>query len=161
ALAAALKLREVVANDALLSRCLLLRMGINTGEIVAISHSSSDNFPLIGDSVNIAAQLQQAASFGEVLASERTAVATQAAFLFHDVRLVEVKGKQHPLRVFPLKQARRLRKVEQPPLVGRLPDLHQLELLRERTLEERQPRLVSIMAPAGTGKTRLLEEFLA
>src|SRR6202035_1228450 len=34
-------------------------------------------------------------------------------------------------------------------------------LLRMRTLEERRPQLVSIVAPAGTGKTRLLEEFLA
>src|SRR2546429_8690006 len=40
-------------------------------------------------------------------------------------------------------------------------DLLQLELLRMRTLEERRPQLVSIVAPAGTGKTRLLEEFLA
>ena len=45
--------------------------------------------------------------------------------------------------------------------MDRKPDLHQLELLLERTLSERQPQLVSIMAPAGTGKTRLLEEFLA
>ncbi len=33
-------------------------------------------------------------------------------------------------------------------------------LLRDRALEDRRPQLVSIVAPAGTGKTRLLEEFL-
>jgi len=36
----------------------------------------------------------------------------------------------------------------------------QLELLKERVIEEEIPQLVSIVAPAGTGKTRLLEEFL-
>jgi predicted ATPase len=36
----------------------------------------------------------------------------------------------------------------------------QLMLLEERTLEQKRPQLVSIVAPAGTGKTRLLEEFL-
>jgi hypothetical protein len=33
-------------------------------------------------------------------------------------------------------------------------------LLRDWSLEESRPQLVSIVAPAGTGKTRLLEEFL-
>jgi predicted ATPase len=49
----------------------------------------------------------------------------------------------------------------QPPLVGRRSDLLQLQVLWERAVEERRPQLVSIVAPAGTGKTRLLEEFLA
>ena len=40
-------------------------------------------------------------------------------------------------------------------------ELAQLALLRTAVLEDRRPQLVSIIAPAGTGKTRLLEEFLA
>jgi class 3 adenylate cyclase len=161
ALAAALTLREAVATDMLPGRRLLLRIGIDTGEVVATKNPSSRDFLVTGDAVNVAARLQQVASFGEILVSERTAAATQAAFLFHDARLVEVKGKHHPLRVFPLRQVRALRQVERPALVGRQPDLQQLDLLRERTLAEQRPQLVSIVAPAGTGKTRLLEEFLA
>jgi hypothetical protein len=45
--------------------------------------------------------------------------------------------------------------------VGRSRELAQLDLLRLAVLEERRPQLVSLVAPAGTGKTRLLEEFLA
>ncbi|GAC1631611.1 MAG: hypothetical protein NVS4B11_31980 [Ktedonobacteraceae bacterium] len=161
ALAAALMLREAVATDTLLDGRLLLCIGINTGEVVATNNPSGSDFLMTGDVVNVASQLQQAASFGEILVSERTMAATQAAFLFHNARLIEVKGKHHPLRIFPLWQVRALRQIERPVLVGRQPDLHQLELLWERTLSERQPHLVSIMAPAGTGKTRLLEEFLA
>jgi len=77
------------------------------------------------------------------------------------VHLIEVKGKREPLRVFPLVELRTARLVGRPPLIGRRQDLLQLDLLRMRTLEERRPQLVSIVAPAGTGKTRLLEEFLA
>jgi len=47
-----------------------------------------------------------------------------------------------------------------PSLVGRGPDLLQLAALRARVLEEHIPQLVSIIAPAGTDKSRLLEEFL-
>jgi class 3 adenylate cyclase/tetratricopeptide (TPR) repeat protein len=161
ALAAALTLREAVATDTLLGGRLLLSMGINTGEVVATGDLSGGDFLVTGDAVNVAARLQQAASSGEILVSERTATAVQAVFLFHDARLVEVKGKRHLLRIFPLRQVRTLRQVERPALVGRQPDLHQLELLGERTLAERRPQLVSIVAPAGTGKTRILEEFLA
>ncbi len=53
-----------------------------------------------------------------------------------------------------------MRKVERPPFIGRRANLLQLSLLQARTLEEQRPQLVSIVAPAGTGKTRLLEEFL-
>ena len=161
ALAAALALREAIAADALLGGRLLLRMGVNTGEVVATSDPSGGDFLVTGDAVNVAARLQQAASPGEMVVGERTATAAQNAFLFGEVRLIVVKGKREPLRVFPLVEVRTARLVGRPPLIGRRQDLLQLDLLRMRTLEERRPQLVSIVAPAGTGKTRLLEEFLA
>src|SRR6266699_2041663 len=161
ALAAALALREAIATDPLLGGRLLLRMGVNTGEVVATSDQASGDFLVTGDAVNVAARLQQAAAPGEMVVGERTATAAQAAFLFGEVRLIEVKGKREPLRVFPIVEMRTARLIGRPPLIGRRQDLLQLHLLRMRTLEERRPQLVSIVAPAGTGKTRLLEEFLA
>lgn len=161
ALAAALALREAIVIDPLLGGRLLLRMGVNTGEVVATSDLSSGDFLVTGDTVNVAARLQQAASPGEIVVGERTATASQNAFLLGEVRLIEVKGKREPLRVFPLIEVRTVRLVGRPPLIGRRQDLLQLNLLGMRALEERRPQLVSIVAPAGTGKTRLLEEFLA
>jgi class 3 adenylate cyclase len=161
ALAAALALHEAVATDAVLSDRLQLRIGINTGEVVATSNPSDGDFLVTGDAVNVAARLQQGASPGEMLASERTAIATNAAFLFGESRILEVKGKREPLRVFPLRGARMFRQVSRPPFVGRQQDLLQLSVLQMRVWEERRPQLVSIVAPAGIGKTRLLEEFLA
>ncbi len=161
ALAAALALRQVVTDDFLLGKHLLLRMGANTGEVVATGDSSNGDFQITGDAVNVAARLQQTASPGEILVSERTASASWNAFLFGDLRHIEVKGKRQPLPVFSLSQARHVRNIDRPPLVGRRQDVLQLDLQRMRALQERRAYLISIVAPAGTGKTRLLEEFLA
>ena len=105
ALAAALTLREAIATDTLLAERLLLRMGVNTGDVVATSDPAFGDFLVTGDAVNVAARLQQAAGPGEIIVSERTAQAAQAAFLFGELRLLEVKGKREPLHVFPLREA--------------------------------------------------------
>ncbi|EFH86759.1 ATP-binding protein [Ktedonobacter racemifer] len=161
ALAAALALRKAVADDEMLGSIFQLRIGVNTGEVMATSDSTSNQFMATGDAVNVAARLEQNANPGEILAGERTYAAASHAFLFDASRHAEVKGKSRPLTVYPLQGPRATRKVERPPLVGRKQDLMQLALLQARALEEERPQLVSITAPAGTGKTRLLEEFLA
>ncbi len=161
ALAAAVALHAAVASDALLNGRLQLHVGVNTGEVVATSNPASGDFLVTGDAVNVAARLQQAANAGEILASERTATAAQAAFLFGRDRLIRSKGKNQRLRAFPVGAMRPERRRARPTFVGRQQDLQQLHLLRARALEERQPQLISIVAPAGTGKTRLVEEFLA
>ncbi len=161
ALVAALALQEAVKADALLAASFSLRMGINTGEVIATNDSSSGDFLITGDAVNVAARLQQHANGGEIIVGERTVNASRTAFFFADVRLLELRGKRQPLRVYTLKCARNIRKVEHPPFVGRRQDLLQLSVLQARVIEEQQPQLVSILAPAGTGKSRLLEEFLS
>jgi len=160
ALAAALELREVIKRDALLGESFQLRMGVNTGEVMATTDAARSDFLVTGDTVNVAARLEQNANPDEIVASSRTMHAARMAFLFEEPRDVQVKGKQLPLRVYPMKEKRATRLVERPPLVGRTQDLLQLEILRERILEEECPQFLSIIAPAGTGKTRLLEEFL-
>ncbi|HLY31233.1 MAG TPA: adenylate/guanylate cyclase domain-containing protein, partial [Ktedonobacterales bacterium] len=161
ALSAALALRDVIGQDTLLGESFQLRMGVNTGEVMATTDASRSDFLVTGDAVNAAARLQQNANPGEIIASERTAQAAHRAFVFGEPREMQVKGKQLPLRVFPLREKRAVRQVERPPLVGRKQDLLQLEILRERALEEERPQFTSIIAPAGMGKTRLIEEFLA
>jgi class 3 adenylate cyclase len=161
ALVAALALRSALADDALLTGRLLLRIGVNTGEVVATRDASASDFLVTGDAVNVAARLQQAATPGEILVGDRTAAASVVAFHFGAARATLVKGKSQPLTVFPLVGLRPTRAPSRPQFVGRRRELAQLDLLREAVLEEHHPQLVSIVAPAGTGKTRLLEEFLA
>jgi class 3 adenylate cyclase len=161
ALAAALALRDVVAGDALLGGRFVLRMGVHIGEVIAADDRSRGDFLVTGDAVNVAARLEQHAQPGEIVASRRTVDAARAAFLFGKRRLMAARGKSRRLEVYPLTGPRPARLVGRPTLVGRRRELAQLDLLREAVLEERRPQLVSIVAPAGTGKTRLLEEFLA
>jgi class 3 adenylate cyclase len=161
ALAAALALRAVVAEDAVLGGRFVLRMGVHTGEVIATDERARGDFLVTGDAVNVASRLEQHAQPGEILASRRAADAARAAFLFGKRRLMTVRGKSQRLAVHPLLGPRPARLVGRPALVGRRRELAQLDLLRLAVLDERRPQLVSIVAPAGTGKTRLLEEFLA
>ena len=162
AVAAALALRDQVRADPRLGTRLAVRFGISTGEVVAAADASAGDFLVTGDTVNIAARIQQAAEPWQVLATERTAHAAAAAFEFGPESTVEAKGKSAPL-VVQEARTRRERPARLPvraPMLGRDADFEQLQLVARRAFGEKRPWLVSLVAPAGTGKTRLLEEFL-
>ncbi len=161
ALSAALELRERVRADRLLGERLRLRFGVNTGEVVAnLDGADVSDFLITGDAVNVAARLQQAAPPWAILCAERTVRAAGSSFAFGPSFGIEVKGKRARVRV--AKLLGRAAPIARPkiPLFGRDTELAQLELVARRALADRRPSLVSIVAPAGTGKTRLLEEFL-
>jgi len=161
ALAAALALRDRVRADPGLGDRLPIRLGINTGEVVAARESATGDFPLSGDAVNVAARLQQTAESWGILCGERTVASVRGGFEFGPVMTVEVRGKAQPIRaVSLLGRAAPLPVAARTPLIGRAPDLQQLELVAGRAFHELRPFLVSVIAPAGVGKTRLLEEFL-
>jgi len=69
--------------------------------------------------------------------------------------LAQLAAERLPVRAYPLLGPGAGQVVSRPPLVGRRRELAQLGLLRDAALEERHPQLVSILAPAGMGKTRL------
>ena len=161
ALAAALALRDRVRAAPGLGDRLPIRLGINTGEVVAMTESATGDFPLSGDAVNVAARLQQATEPWGILCGERTVANIRAGFEFGPVVSVDARGKSQPIRALPLLgRSARLPVASRTPLIGRDADLQQLELVARRALHEQRPFLVSIIAPAGVGKTRLLEEFL-
>ncbi|HET8843693.1 MAG TPA: adenylate/guanylate cyclase domain-containing protein, partial [Ktedonobacteraceae bacterium] len=106
ALAAALALRQATEQDTFLGESFQLRIGVNSGEVMATADPSRSDFLVTGDAVNVAARLQQQANPGEIVASERTAHAARLAFVFEEPREVQVKGKQLPLHIFTLKERR-------------------------------------------------------
>ena len=160
ALSAALELRDLVRRDASLSGRVRIRMGVNTGEVVASREPAAGDFLVTGDPVTVAARLQQTARPWGIACGERTVRAAGATFKFGPIYSVEVKGKKTPVRAAQLlgRQAAPLRSRTR--LVGRESDLAQLEIVARRALLERRPMFASVVAPAGTGKTRPLEEFL-
>ena len=157
ALAAALALRERVAADPATAG-LVLRIGVNTGEVVATREAGAGDFLVTGDAVNVAARLQQSAEPGAIVAGERTRRATRA-FRFADTRPLVVKGKREPIVANVLVERLADQHPARSPFLGREHDLAQLRLVAERAFSERRPQLVTITAPAGTGKSRLVEEF--
>lgn len=160
ALAAALELRDRVQTDSLLGPQLPIRLGVDTGEVVAARDSGAGDFLMTGDAVNTAARLQQAAEPWAILCGERTARAAVRRFSFGPPTAVEAKGKRQPIGARPLLGRADVAVQTRVPLIGRDDDLAQLELAARRAFGERRPFLVSLIAPAGIGKTRLLEEFL-
>lgn len=160
ALAAALEVRERVRSDPKLGDRLPIRVGVNTGEVVAARGATAADFLVTGDAVNIAARLQQSAEPWTVLCSERTALAAAREFVFGTPLKIAAKGKREAVSaVLVLSRGPRAGR-RRTPLIGREHDLAHLELVSQRAFAERRPFLVSLVAPAGTGKTRLLEEFL-
>jgi len=141
-----------------------IRIGINTGEVVAASGSTFDRDFLISDAVTTAARLQQNVATGSIVVGERTYVLTREVIEYRDLPPMDVKGKAAPLRVWeaiaPLPEPQDAGRGAAP-LVGRHSDLMGLRFAYERSRGESLVQLVTLLGQAGMGKSRLLREFLA
>jgi len=142
---------------------LALRIGVNTGDVVVGRPREGSSF-VSGDAVNCAARLEQAAAPGEVLAGERTAAAARGAFEFGDSRKVEAKGKENGLVGIPVIRALSLMRPRgvgglRRAFVGRDSELELLLATYARAAHQGDPHLVTIVADAGVGKTRLVREL--
>jgi class 3 adenylate cyclase len=161
AVAAAVTMRDRIRADPLLKSRLTIRFGVSTGEVVASRDQSARDFLVTGDATNVAARLQQAAEPWAIMVSDRT-VRAAVNFEFGDEVDVAAKGKSAPVaaRVVQGTRKAKAQRRSRLPLVGRETDLAQLQLVARRAVTDRRPSMVSVIAPAGTGKTRLVEEFL-
>ncbi|MDM0042271.1 adenylate/guanylate cyclase domain-containing protein [Variovorax sp. J22G21] len=152
-----------------LGRPLALHIGVHTGPVVAGQLGSKDDgaYAVTGDTVNAAARLQGAADAGQTLVSRTTWQLTQHAFDFEPVGELALKGMAQPMAAWRLGAAlsapRPTRGLQAhglaSALIGRGAEL---QLLHERFDQVRagHSNLLRIVAEAGTGKTRLLSEFL-
>ena len=143
---------------------LLVRTGVNTGEVVAGDPSAGQTL-VTGDAVNTAARLEQAAPPGQILVGETTLRLVRDAVEVESVEPMAIKGKAEPVPAFRLTAvtpgapavARHLGS----PLVGRERELSLLRWAFDRVVGERTCHLVTVLGSAGVGKSRLVEEFLA
>ncbi|MEP6468933.1 MAG: adenylate/guanylate cyclase domain-containing protein [Chloroflexota bacterium] len=145
-----------------------VRIGVNTGEVVAPSSGALDQGLVAGDAVNVAARLEQAAEPGMILVGERTRSAARRDFRFDAPLTLELKGKARPMSASPLLEAlpaaeRGERGVRglRAPMIGRDREMATLLGLLDEAVEAGRPRMVVLYGPAGIGKTRLGGEFLA
>ncbi|MGH2679761.1 MAG: ATP-binding protein, partial [Actinomycetota bacterium] len=140
---------------------LQVRAAVGTGEaVIAVDPAPGD--PLAtGDVVNTAARLQSAAAPGSLVVDEQTHRLARHAFRFGELPAVEAKGKAAPVAAWSILEAVQApgnRPTSATPLVGRDRELELIEDVWGRAVDDRRPHIVTIVAPAGFGKTRLASE---
>ena len=138
------------------------RTGVYTGEVVSGDITTGQRL-VTGDTVNVAARLEQSAPSCEVLIGQPTYELVRDAVKVEPVEPLELKGKAERVPAYQLLHAGagegRVRRVDLP-LVGRAEQLLELSEMLDLVRETGRPQLVTVVAPAGTGKSRLLHGFL-
>jgi class 3 adenylate cyclase/tetratricopeptide (TPR) repeat protein len=164
AVRAALAMRERMKTlNARLRAALALRIGIATGEVVVDATAVRDGqFLATGEAVNLAARLQQSAAPGAIVLDERTHEAVRHAVESRPLSPIETgdfagRTRWEVTGVAARRKTKRLRA----PMLGREGEMQFLRALYRRVVEGRRPHLVTVIGPAGVGKSRLAGEFLA
>jgi class 3 adenylate cyclase len=160
AVRAARELNDAVAE---LGVGLSIRTGLNTGPVVAGTARAGGSFAT-GDAVNTAARLEQAAGDGEILLGASTYSLVRDAVEVEAVPAVAAKGKTEPVpayrlvRVLDAPHGRRRR--ADADLVGRVTENRALDDAFNRMVDSGRSHLVTVLGPAGIGKSRLVTDFL-
>ena len=142
---------------------LAVRIGVNTGEVVAGDPSGGQALAT-GDAVNTAARLQQAAPVGGILLGELTYRFVSNAVWARAMTPTAAQGKSSPLRTWRLlgladRPARAPIGVSD--LVGRDAELAVLRATLDRVGRDGHARLVLVSGEAGIGKSRLVSELIS
>ena len=144
-----------------------MHTGINTGLVVTGEvDMEKGTHGVAGDTINLAARLSSLAKTGEILVGPDTYRQAEGYFVFEALEPTMVKGKAEPIQAFRL-----LASKEKPITVHRLSGLRaeligrkaEVAHLREavENLREGKGRIFSVCGDAGTGKSRLVEDFKA
>jgi class 3 adenylate cyclase/tetratricopeptide (TPR) repeat protein len=138
-----------------------LRIGVNTGEVVA-GEASQGHTMVTGDAVNVAARLEQAAGADEILLGQTTHRLVRAVVEAEAVEPLTLKGKTEPMPAFRLVSVGEQGPMRRhdTPLVGRRRELQLLSEAFDRANEEQACYLFTLLGTAGVGKSRLVHEFL-
>jgi class 3 adenylate cyclase len=173
ALYAALRMQEAMRRYADTLRAkgyppLLMRVGINTGEVVLRSIRKDDlhaDYVPVGHSTNLAARMEQLATPGTIVVSAYTHRLTDGYFAFKDLGPTQIKGVKEPLNIYEVLGVGALRTRLQVSarrgltrFVGRQSEMEQLQRALAHA-KEGHGQIVGTMGEPGLGKSRLFYEF--
>ena len=145
-----------------------LQIGINTGYLRTGAYGGTlrRTYGVMGDSVNLAARLMQAANPGQILASQGIHLATQESLDWEILPPIKVKGKREAVSISRLlgpkeQQTNRLQEARYKlPMVGRKRELGTIQQKLSDTLQG-EGQIVAVIGEAGIGKSRLIAEVLS
>jgi predicted ATPase/class 3 adenylate cyclase len=139
------------------------RTGVNTGEVVVNDDPSADQRTAIGDTVNVAARLEQVAPENEIYLGDSTYRLVRDAVQVEAVEPLQLKGKSQRVNAYRLLRvqgqdgnARR----SDTPIVGRDAELAELARVYREVVDGPAVRMVTVIADAGVGKSRLVHEVV-
>jgi class 3 adenylate cyclase/tetratricopeptide (TPR) repeat protein len=143
---------------------LKVRIGINSGDVVAGDPASGQSF-VSGDVVNVAARLEQGAQPGEILIGADTLPLLRDAVRVEAVEPLSLRGKAEAVAAFRLlgvvAGAARIARRLDSPMVGREVEFQQLLAAFDRAAQGSNCQLVTVLGLAGVGKSRLTRELLS
>jgi class 3 adenylate cyclase len=162
AVRAALAIRDWIVEEGALQ----VRIAVNTGEALVRlgARPESGEGMATGDVVNTASRLQSAAPTNGILVGETTYRATSERIEYCEHEAVDAKGKEEPVPVWEVVEARARFGVDlapetQTPLVGREREVELLVGTLARARQQRSPELVTLVGVPGIGKSRLIGEL--
>ena len=137
------------------------RTGVNTGEVLA-ADPAAPSAAVMGDAVNVAARLEQAAEPGQILLGETTFRLVRDMVDVERGPMLTLKGKSEPAQVYRLlsidpvhASAPRMGS----PLVGRADELGLLSRAFREAVDGATAIRFALLGPAGIGKSRTAMEF--
>jgi predicted ATPase/class 3 adenylate cyclase len=146
---------------------LSMHSGINTGLVITGEvDMERGTHGVAGDTINLASRLSNLAKPGEILIDADTCLQAEGHFACEYLEDTTVKGKADPIQVHKVLSQREkpvtIRRLSgvRANLVGRKVEMDELAEAVEN-LPQGKGRIFSISGDAGTGKSRLVEEFKA
>ncbi|MGW2520680.1 adenylate/guanylate cyclase domain-containing protein [Streptomyces sp. NPDC001617] len=150
--------------DTTLGVRLNVRIGVNTGQVVSSSDASARQALVSGETVNVAARLEQSARAGQILIGPGTLLSAGASVRAEPVGPLSLKGKTDPVPAYRLlgldeDDPELLRRFDVR-FVGRQSELAALDAALADVTDRRGAQRVLVHGEAGQGKTRLLREWI-
>ena len=146
---------------------LMMHTGINTGLVVTGEVTLEKGIiGVTGDTVNLASRLSGLAKPSEVLIGQETYRQAEGYFDFEKLEPIKVKGKTDPVKIYKVlslkEEATKIHRLSgmKADLIGRKREMAMLGEAIDR-LREGKGSILSVCGEAGTGKTRLIEDFKA
>ena len=166
AILAARHIHQAVAQlEGKIGHRLSMHSGISTGLVITGEvNLKQGTHGISGDTINLASRLEGLAPVGEIVVDQVTYQQAEGYFTFESLGPASIKGKTQPIKAYrvlaPKNRPRKVHRIHglRAQLIGRERELSRLQKAAEQNLQGKGS-IISIRGDAGTGKSRLVEEF--